>query len=163
MKTPALLLRIQNCIKSVINPDCFDEFGNWKGFDVFFSVAYDRKSSKTARKKAAISASKLLLPLSVSGCRKGWTNFDWCPPSPLGDYHVCFTVPLVLNLIDMSPALVEGFKWWENHREPYRDANPYNCSSSSEQWDFGYIIGHGWHYKSDSIKDWCKAIESRQK
>lgn len=166
MKIPALLRRVQAVVKATVNPDLFDKDFGWIGQKEFDKGAALGPSPSRGllhfRYKAAFRAWELLSPFAPPECqdkKRRWKNFGFCPPTPLGDYSLTFTVQLVLAIIDMPTPLVEGFKWWKSHGEPYRDANPYRFSAACELWDYGYIIGHCNHHHKGKIEAWCAGFE----
>lgn len=118
-------------------------------------------------------AGEFLARLSLDPqCRLGkrpWRNLEYCPPSPIGQYHWRNTVIRVICIRNAEAPLFEGWRYYvENHSKPDwkgRDGCHYMDPVRHAEWDAGYLLALGWTLPTDQkeLRHWIKAQEARMK
>lgn len=164
MTTPSILLQASEIIRATLPRESFDERGVWRGRDLMVRCRSDAALLlKTPRKIQAAAlkhAQDLLAPLADSPlCRskkRPWRGDCVTLDTPYGRYIWTFTVGMVLDLRDLPPEFVAGFRHGCKTGEIQRDDNPYPFMSGdrSESWDHGYILGIT---EKKKLRQWIKA------
>ncbi len=145
---------LQTYVRSVVPLGVINSSGRWR---------YEKRLNSDGGwdDRTTWRHGKKLLLLFAPPCR-GWSNPQWCPPTPFGDYHWAFSVQMVTGVIRASKAFRMGVRFGRDPSEPFRDANPFgsfmsNPSRRGLDWDRGYILGLHW----DNVSQWLAKMGCR--